>query len=299
MRKRSSFVAAIAVAALAVPSLAAAQATRTWVSGVGDDANPCSRTAPCKTWAGAISKTVSGGVISAMDPGGFGAVTIVKPITLVGPPGMASIISSGAPSAIIVNYTSASARPVILRNLSLSGGGTTLGTDGIRFLNGSQLRLQNVTIDSYAGDGIEIVGPGNMYATDLEINDAGVGIRINASAHFGATLKGTDITGGSYGMIANGGSTNVTLNNCVVANQAQGGIYANAARVQVNGCEVHDNNIGIWAEFSALARVSDTTITNNNFGVYTTTGAGVFSRGNNTLEDNGAGNAFSGLYGPK
>jgi hypothetical protein len=64
--------------------MAQAQATRTWVSGVGDDANPCSRTAPCKTFAGAISKTAPCGEISVLDPGGFGAVTITKSITING-----------------------------------------------------------------------------------------------------------------------------------------------------------------------------------------------------------------------
>src|SRR2546426_6768037 len=76
-------------------SLAQAQATRTWVSGVGDDANPCSRTAPCKTFAGAISKTFIGGEIDALDPGGFGAVTITKSITIDGAGTLASILSSG------------------------------------------------------------------------------------------------------------------------------------------------------------------------------------------------------------
>jgi hypothetical protein len=55
-------------------SMAFAQAARTWVSGVGNDANPCSRTAPCKTFAGAISKTATGGEISVLDPGGYGGV---------------------------------------------------------------------------------------------------------------------------------------------------------------------------------------------------------------------------------
>src|SRR5277367_1093894 len=62
---------------------ASGQATRTWVSGVGDDANPCSRTAPCKTFAGAISKTASPGEINCLDPAGFGAVTITKAINIV------------------------------------------------------------------------------------------------------------------------------------------------------------------------------------------------------------------------
>src|SRR3982751_3731335 len=73
---------ALALIALAIPASASAQATRTWVSGVGDDANPCSRTAPCKTFAGAISKTANGGEINCLDPGGFGGVTITKSITI-------------------------------------------------------------------------------------------------------------------------------------------------------------------------------------------------------------------------
>ena len=73
---------------------AQAQATRTWISGVGDDANPCSRTAPCKTFAGAISKTATGGEIDALDPGGFGALTITKPITLDGG-GLSRPLSTG------------------------------------------------------------------------------------------------------------------------------------------------------------------------------------------------------------
>src|SRR4051794_20127750 len=86
-------------------SLAHAQATRTWVSGVGDDANPCSRTAPCKTFSGAISKTATGGEISVLDPGGFGGVTITKAITLNGEGTLASILVAGV-NGIIVNAPS-------------------------------------------------------------------------------------------------------------------------------------------------------------------------------------------------
>src|SRR6266478_7531324 len=86
---------AVLVFTLAFASLAQAQATRTWVSGVGDDANPCSRTAPCKTFAGAISKTANGGEINVLDPGGFGAVTITKPITIDCTGTFGSVLVSG------------------------------------------------------------------------------------------------------------------------------------------------------------------------------------------------------------
>src|SRR5256886_3806650 len=93
----------------AFATVAHGQATRTWVSGVGDDVNPCSRTAPCKTFAGAISKTASGGEIDALDPGGFGAVTITKSITIAGDGTLASILASGT-NGVNVN-DSATASP--------------------------------------------------------------------------------------------------------------------------------------------------------------------------------------------
>src|SRR5438477_1905997 len=110
---------AIAIFTFAFASIAQAQATRTWVSGVGDDVNPCSRTAPCKTFAGAISKTASGGEIDALDPGGFGAVTITKSITIEGAGTMASVLSSGVQGIIINDSLSGSPNTaaVRLRNL--------------------------------------------------------------------------------------------------------------------------------------------------------------------------------------
>src|SRR5499427_10974009 len=87
--------AAVLAACLFCGSTAQAQATRTWVSGVGDDANPCSRTAPCKTFAGAISKTAVNGIIDCLDPGGFGAVTIIKSITIDCHPVPAGVLAAG------------------------------------------------------------------------------------------------------------------------------------------------------------------------------------------------------------
>src|SRR5437762_489145 len=119
---------------LLAPVIMNAQASRTWVSGVGDDANPCSRTAPCKTFAGAISKTAAGGEIDALDPGGFGAVTITKSMTISGEGTLASILSSGVNGIIINNATVTTPIVVTLRNLAINGAGTTLGTNGIRML---------------------------------------------------------------------------------------------------------------------------------------------------------------------
>ena len=113
-----------------------AQATRTWVSGVGDDANPCSRTAPCKTFAGAISKTAAGGEINVLDPGGFGAVTITKSITIRSDHIEAGVLVSGT-NGIIVN--AGATDRVVLEGLDIEGLGT--GLNGVQVL-----RAGNVTI---------------------------------------------------------------------------------------------------------------------------------------------------------
>src|SRR5881628_2518114 len=108
----------VALLILAAVAPAHAQATRTWVSGVGDDLNPCSRTAPCKTFAGAISKTAAGGEISALDPGGFGAVSINKSITISGDGTLAGILATLGSNGVTVNAGANDV--VILRSLSIN-----------------------------------------------------------------------------------------------------------------------------------------------------------------------------------
>src|ERR1700722_10645018 len=111
--------------------------TRTWVSGVGDDANPGSRTAPCKTFAGAMSKTDPGGEINVVDPGGFGALTITKALTIDGAGTFASVLASGTAGITI----SAGPNDVgALRNLSIHGAAS--GLDGIHFLSGAALHIE-------------------------------------------------------------------------------------------------------------------------------------------------------------
>src|SRR5258708_3742858 len=138
MRKSLSIFAFVVLGA----SLMSAQASRTWVSGVGDDANPCSRTAPCKTFAGAISKTASGGEIDALDPGGFGAVTITKPITIDGGGGqVASVLVSGTNGIVVTSGTG----NVILRNLRINGLNRS-GINGIHWISGASLHVEHCVI---------------------------------------------------------------------------------------------------------------------------------------------------------
>ena len=157
--------------------------TRTWVSGVGDDANPCSRTAPCKTFAGAISKTAAGGIIDAMDDGGFGALTITKSITVDGGSHLAGMLASGGINAININIAPGNPldpeRRVVLRNLSVEGQGTTFGLRGVNITgNGAQtVELENVRIANFSRNGVFVApGPGfpsqlNMFLNNVVVSD--------------------------------------------------------------------------------------------------------------------------------
>ncbi len=170
---------------------AQAQATRTWVSGVGDDANPCSRTAPCKTFAGAISKTAASGEINCLDPGGFGAVTITKAITIACEGVTAGVLAAGT-NGIIVN--AGVNDNVTLRGIDINGAGT--GLNGIRFLAGKALIVDNCQIYGFTTRGIDVAlsAAASVDVKDTRINTiGGDGIRV-ASTAGGASFSAERVT---------------------------------------------------------------------------------------------------------
>src|SRR6201996_5707932 len=133
-----------------------AQATRTWVSGVGDDANPCSRTAPCKTFAGAISKTAAGGEIDVLDPGGFGTLTITKAITIDGNTGAIGAVLASGTAGFTIN--AAATDVVTLRNLTINGvnQSTSPGTNGVNIVQAKAVHIENCAIFGFASNGVVV-----------------------------------------------------------------------------------------------------------------------------------------------
>ncbi|MBA3727546.1 MAG: right-handed parallel beta-helix repeat-containing protein [Armatimonadetes bacterium] len=135
---------------------AQAQSSRTWVSGVGDDANPCSRTAPCKTFAGAISKTATSGEINCLDPGGFGAVTITKSLSIVCAHTEGGVLAAGT-NGVIVNVGTND--KVLLEGLDIEGFGT--GLNGVRMVGAGKLTIRKCSIRNFTagtGFGVDIQG---------------------------------------------------------------------------------------------------------------------------------------------
>ena len=303
--RTASIAAAGFAAAVGFAAPASAQATRTWISGVGDDVNPCSRTAPCKTFAGAISKTAAGGEINCLDPGGFGAVTITKSMTINCLYTEGGVLAAG--NGITVNLPSAT-DVVFLRGLDIFG--VSPPSNGVRFISQGSLHIEDSTIRRFNAtnsNGISFApsGAGKLYLNNVTVADNGSG----------ATGGGILIqpTGGT-------GSADVYISNVRLHNNANNGIFidgstSGAAGVavsieqvdiggNVNGIStnsggnfmsvivndsniIHNSGTGIIASgLSTSMIVGNTTIMGNNTGVAIAGGAVLHTYGDNRLDAN-------------
>ena len=251
---------------------ASAQATRTWVSGVGDDVNPCSRTAPCKTFAGAISKTAVDGEIDCLDPGGFGGVTITKSITIDCTGTFGSILVAGT-NGITINATGGSdpLRIVRLKGLSINGanGGTRSGIRGISILSALEVHIENVLIDNFTQQAVGDVrtNAGKLYISNSYFRNnavAGIGVAPSGGT-LSVSVDNTQISGNGIG-IANSPSVNMMVSRSVISGNATNGIQVDGGQLSVDGSSITNNNIGVQAN-SGTTRLS-----NNNIMFNTTSG---------------------------
>ncbi|HEX8665747.1 MAG TPA: right-handed parallel beta-helix repeat-containing protein [Beijerinckiaceae bacterium] len=279
---RPAAVLGIVLGAVVLAAPAQAQSTRTWVSGVGDDVNPCSRTAPCKTFSGAISKTAVGGEINCLDPAGFGTLTITKSITVdcSRGQGMGGVLNAGL-NAFTVNFNSfagTDTRKIVrLRGVQTQGAAT--GTGGVRIVGGvvtgGSVFIEDSSIDNnFAGNGRGIsderTGGGELFITNTLIrNQLGSGIVV----------------------IGGGTKIDVVINGAIVQNTGNSGVFigTNVKAVIKNSAFSGNTNNGIDVEGAgAEAQVDNTVASNNGVGLFTS-GGGVLRMSNSDITLNGAG----------
>lgn len=276
---------------------ASAQATRTWVSGVGDDANPCSRTAPCKTFAGAISKTATAGEINVLDPGAFGAVTITKSITISAEDVQAGVLATLGSNGIVINAASSSV--VVLRGLDIEGAGS--GGNGIRFLAGAVLHVENCTINNFAQKGISFQpsGVSELYVRDTVVRgsktSSGGGIEVKPLLGGFAlvSLEGVQLLDNFFGIRVEGG-TSATASNTVASGNTFHGFIASASAVGSASIHIHDsvasenNGDGVRTNVNgATISIAGTSITGNAGTGLSVNGGAIVSFGNNFVDGNG------------
>lgn len=222
MRKIALLIAALGLALtpLVFAAPAHAQATRTWVSGVGDDANPCSRTAPCKTFAGAISKTAGQGEINVIDPGGFGAVTITKSITIRSDHILAGVLVSAGNG---INVNAADTDTVILEGLDIEGLGA--GTHGVNVIKGNKVYVIRCNIHHFTQNGVNMASATNnahAFINDSFIIGNAGGVNVAATNNVGSLTNTSVLSNTSFAVQANGVGTTVGVQTSVLNDSPAG-----------------------------------------------------------------------------
>ena len=299
-------VLAIATFMFATVSIAQAQASRTWVSGVGDDVNPCSRTAPCKTWAGAISKTAACGEIDALDPGGFGAVTITKSITLDGTGTFASILAS-LTTGIIIN--AAATDVVTIRGISING--FCNGIRGMNILQAKTVNVEDCVIFRFTNEGILVNESGDMRLNVRNtvirdnVGDGIATVTSSATLKIRTTLEHVSLIGNGHGLHARSGSL-VTARNSVFSNNTNNGIFADAVATNAsvvfswNNQISNNGGIGVRAGNAGNAGTSGVEIAQNMIdsnvgsGVLVSTNGLINTFSNNSIQGNTGGDGCAG-----
>jgi hypothetical protein len=283
MRKIYPTIKALFIVTFMLVLASAAQAqTRTWVSGVGDDLNPCSRTAPCKTFAGAINKTAKDGEISVLDPGGYGAVTITKSIYINGThgAGYGSILNVSV-TGVSINITSATdvRKAVRLRGLDINGAST--GINGVSILAANDVWIEDSVIDGNTGDGtssgigirVATAASCNLFVSDTMIHKNVTGIRINTTGGFAvANIRNSNIEGNGTGINAASNSF-VTVADSRISDNTTNGLIASVsgAQLTVRECVISNNATGINAVAGSVVRALSNNLLYNTTGFAGTT----------------------------
>lgn len=282
------------VFALTFASLAQAQATRTWVSGVGDDANPCSRTAPCKTFAGAISKTAKDGEISVLDPGGFGTVTITKSITIEGAGTLAGILAAGT-NGVNVNITDVNdiRKTVRLRNLLINGAGS--GVFGVSATAFNKLFIENCAIAGFqsaaTSRGIRVSSAGGqVFVKDTNISNCASGIDLTATAALSFSIENVKVEGMTDGVILQSNANGSIRNSLISLNSGIGvKITSGTSNLGLESTEIQQNGTGVSPANGGTVDFSNTTVLGNSVGVASVAGSILTSHGNNQFALNSGG----------
>jgi len=281
---------------------ASAQATRTWVSGVGNDANPCSRTAPCKTFAGAISKTATGGEINALDPGGYGAVTITKSITIDGGAGqVASVLAAGTNGIVI----SAAGATVTLRNIRLNGilGSPSPGLNGVQILSAAAVHIENCNIFGFSQNAINInmtsATPVRVFVSDTIASNSAIGVavrNVGAGNLFVALERATLVQNSSTGFRSDGGGGPGQIFNAISDSLVSGnatGVATVGGPATFNGIQVTRssvvNNVTTGVASSGATSsilLSNTLVSGNGTGLSFLSGGSLFTYKNNSVNQN-------------
>ena len=209
-------IAAILIAASG--SVAAAQ--RTFVSSTGNDGDPCSLVAPCRSFAAAMLHTDATGEIIVLDAAGYGPVTVNQSVSIVAPNGVyggISVLSPGG-NGITVDGPGIA---VHLRGLTINGTGMG-GGSGILFVQGAKLTVEDCEISNMDGHGILASAANSTVFVRSTVMRALGNHGFFAAGSVVAALDGLHIEGSNQTGVVAAYGARITLANSVLSKNVLG-----------------------------------------------------------------------------
>lgn len=274
---------------LVVFSAAAHAQVRTWVSTLGNDANDCSRTSPCRNFLAAVTAVNSGGEVVVLDSGGYGSVTVSKAVSIISPPGLHAAVAPTAATAITVSAGGGDV--VVLRGLYLNSQGATTG---VSMTSGAGLHLENIVINGFAS-GVLYDAASNLFVKDTVVrNNATLGISIEGNLGIAfASLDRVRMERNGEGLIA-GADSRVTLRDCVASRNVNGyravGTGASVSgQLNIETSLASNNADGVIADSFGLVLVSNSVVTNNATGLKTLNADGTLRAAGTSISGNTTG----------
>jgi hypothetical protein len=273
-----------------------AQLQRSFVSGLGNDGNPCTRTAPCRTFGTAIGQTNAAGEVVVLDSAGYSAFSINKSVSIIAQPGVYAGISVFSGDGIDIN--AGVSDTVILRGLTVNNQGGSNLTNGIVYNTGNTVHIESCIVSGFNnGRGIFFNGTGRLEVKDSisRGNDIGIVIQPPPSEVAVATIDNVRMETGIFGLMAKDHAI-VTVRNSVASGNTADGFSASSvagfpAELDIESCVSSGNSTGISVMTNsgagATARFSNCIVTSNELGLFNNgSPALLLSRGNNTVEAN-------------
>jgi hypothetical protein len=295
--KRISLLSATTLGVMIASSGAYGLSNRTFVSGTGNDANPCSLAAPCRSFAGAIAQTSPGGEIAVLDTAGYGAVTITQAVSIVNEEGVEAGITVTTGDGITIN---AGLNDVVnLRGLTLVG--TSGSVNGITFNSGGALNIQNCIVREFVnGRGLKLIPTGN---TAINISNTIVSGNGDGVVLFPVGLGGIAVTAtfeqvqainngdgfGVFGSAMTGSLNAIAADSLASGNKLHGFLGVSAAgkaatALTVTNSKAAHNQVGVAAGTNAVMFLTASTVSVNSTGFDSSSGT-IFSYGNNAITD--------------
>lgn len=287
-----------------------AASVRTFVASTGTDSGACSRAAPCRSFAYAVSQTSNAGEVDVLDSAGYGPVTLTQSISIINSAGnTANIAVPSNQNGITIS--AAETDNIVLRGLTLEGG--KVGSNGIVFNSGASLTVSECSIQNFSGvarKGNGILLQPETGAVKIAVSNTSTSGNQNYGIYYAPTATGTAAANIAIDTVAarnntsgirienttsSAGAVVAAITSTIASSNSVAGFYFTSSsgllRASISSSTAMGSQYGLFVAGAANAYLGQSVIIGNGTGVYTQGGAAAYTYKNNQIDGNTQGSS--------